>query len=378
MFGDSRQGAGRARARSTGTPPASSHMLGRHARASPESQRRSGGADRIRRPRRIAAMHVNDVIGADTTFPEPSLVVTREPWAAETLDAYRPLFTDMATSLGQQPDDEADDAARPDDADDGRPQPDDGAGHDGDVGRVDGRQRCRNACSALFDLPIPRERTRSCSSAARSTSSPPSGRSRSTRCGCGCSPTSCPATGCSRSRTSATDLTDLVQRHVGGFQPDPSAIADKLGGVDARRQRRSDGRRCSRHSPTPRSCSARSSPPANGRLQPRSTPPCARSSATPTGSSTPSPCGSSVATRSGSPRRCAANASEHRTRRSVRRTVARHPRRRGTGDARQGVHPGRGRPRRGDRAHPLLDLPTRCRPRARSKLLVSGSPGSAA
>ncbi len=49
----------------------------------------------------IAAMHVNDVTGADTTFPEPR-IVTRSQWAAETLDAYRPLFTDMATSLGQQ------------------------------------------------------------------------------------------------------------------------------------------------------------------------------------------------------------------------------------------------------------------------------------
>lgn len=48
---------------------------------------------------RIAGMHVNDVTGAGVEFPEPR-VVTRSQWASETLDAYRPLFTDLATSLG--------------------------------------------------------------------------------------------------------------------------------------------------------------------------------------------------------------------------------------------------------------------------------------
>ena len=59
---------------------------------------------------RIAGMHVNDVTGADTTFPEPR-IVTRGGWAHETLDAYRPLFTDMATSLGQQPDPDVSDSS---------------------------------------------------------------------------------------------------------------------------------------------------------------------------------------------------------------------------------------------------------------------------
>lgn len=61
---------------------------------------------------RIAGMHVNDVTGSDTSFPEPR-IVTRSQWAAETLEAYRPLFTDLATSLGQQPDDDAAEAADP-------------------------------------------------------------------------------------------------------------------------------------------------------------------------------------------------------------------------------------------------------------------------
>jgi putative hydrolase len=54
---------------------------------------------------RIAGMHVNDVTGTDTPFPEPRLV-TRSQWATETLEAYRPLFTDLATALGRQPADE--------------------------------------------------------------------------------------------------------------------------------------------------------------------------------------------------------------------------------------------------------------------------------
>src|SRR5690606_33151637 len=50
--------------------------------------------------------------GSDTAFPEPR-IVTRSQWAAETLEAYRPLFTDLATSLGQQPDDTTGEGADP-------------------------------------------------------------------------------------------------------------------------------------------------------------------------------------------------------------------------------------------------------------------------
>ncbi|MEY2958598.1 MAG: hypothetical protein RLZZ01_1166 [Actinomycetota bacterium] len=57
---------------------------------------------------RIAGMHVNDVTGSDTSFPEPR-VVTRTQWAAETLDAYRPLFNDLATALSRQPEGSSDD-----------------------------------------------------------------------------------------------------------------------------------------------------------------------------------------------------------------------------------------------------------------------------
>ena len=47
----------------------------------------------------IARPHVADVMGIDAPFVEPS-VATPEQWAQQTLEAYRPLFTDLATSLG--------------------------------------------------------------------------------------------------------------------------------------------------------------------------------------------------------------------------------------------------------------------------------------
>ena len=59
----------------------------------------------------IARLHVADVLGIDVPDVEPS-VATPEQWAAETLEAYRPLFTDMATSLGST-DDVASDLSDP-------------------------------------------------------------------------------------------------------------------------------------------------------------------------------------------------------------------------------------------------------------------------
>ncbi|WP_040493228.1 zinc-dependent metalloprotease [Ilumatobacter nonamiensis] len=54
----------------------------------------------------IARLHVTDVMGVDVPEVEPS-VATPEQWAVETLEAYRPLFTELATSLGASDDDEA-------------------------------------------------------------------------------------------------------------------------------------------------------------------------------------------------------------------------------------------------------------------------------
>ena len=51
---------------------------------------------------RIAELHVRDVTGMDPQFPEIT-PVTPGTWAQRTLEAYRPLFTELATSLGKRP-----------------------------------------------------------------------------------------------------------------------------------------------------------------------------------------------------------------------------------------------------------------------------------
>jgi putative hydrolase len=178
---------------------------------------------------RIAGMHVRDVTGTDIEFPEPR-VVTRSQWAAETLDAYRPLFTDMATSLGQQGD--ADDAS-------GDPMMQMMAGLNRmmapammgmSVGSMVGTLSQR--VFGLFDLPIPRERHdvvlvgRTIDEFAVEWSIPLDEMRLWVLAHelSGYLVLSIPHL--------RAELTELVRAHVGGFRPDPSAIADKLGGLD--------------------------------------------------------------------------------------------------------------------------------------------------
>ncbi len=182
----------------------------------------------------IAAMHVNDVTGTDTVFPEPR-VVTRGQWTSETLDAYRPLFTDLATSLGQQP-------APPDGAD--------GAdGADPFVQMMSGVSRMMAPAMmgmavgsmvgslaqrvfGLHDLPIPRERQEvvlvadTVDAFARQWEIPVDEMRLWVL-----------AHELSGFQIFSIEhlrlaLADLVRTHVGGFRPDPASIADKLGSFD--------------------------------------------------------------------------------------------------------------------------------------------------
>jgi putative hydrolase len=61
---------------------------------------------------RIAWFHVADVIGVDAPPPDPQ-AVTRSQWASGTLEAYRHLFTEMATALGATPGDDPDSSGDP-------------------------------------------------------------------------------------------------------------------------------------------------------------------------------------------------------------------------------------------------------------------------
>jgi putative hydrolase len=51
---------------------------------------------------RIAELHVRDVTGSEAGLPEV-VTVTPGQWAQQALEAYRPLFTELATSLAQRP-----------------------------------------------------------------------------------------------------------------------------------------------------------------------------------------------------------------------------------------------------------------------------------
>lgn len=179
----------------------------------------------------IAGMHVNDVTGADTVFPEPR-IVTRGQWAAETLDAYRPLFTDLATSLNQS------DAGTDDAAADPMMQMMSGLSRmmgpammGMSVGSMVGQLAQR--VFGVHDLPIPRQKLEvvllgSTIDEFAGEWDIPVDEMRLWVL----------AHELSGHQLFSVDhlregLASLVRSHVGGFRPDPSALADKLGGLDA-------------------------------------------------------------------------------------------------------------------------------------------------
>ena len=181
---------------------------------------------------RIAAMHVTDVTGSELAFPEPQ-IVTRGQWARDTLEAYRPLFTDLATSLGAGATDDADAEA---DAD---PMMQMMSGLNRmmapamlgmSVGSMVGQLAQR--VFGLHDLPIPRERSEvvlvggNIDDFATAWEVPVDEMRLWVL-----------AHELSGHALFSADhlrepLADLVRRHAGGFRPDPRAIADRLTGLD--------------------------------------------------------------------------------------------------------------------------------------------------
>ena len=183
---------------------------------------------------RIVEMHVRDITGLDTVFPEIS-PVTKGVWAQRTLDAYRPLFTEMATSLGRRP--------AVTDADDdelgGDPmmammanltqmmQP---AMMGMAVGSMVGRMAARSF--GQYDLPIPRGDNAmlfvpsNIDTFAEEWSLPVDEMRLWVLAQemIGHTLFSIPAL--------RTQFTALVREYVGGFRPDPSAVAEHLSGLD--------------------------------------------------------------------------------------------------------------------------------------------------
>jgi putative hydrolase len=178
----------------------------------------------------IARPHVADVMQLEVPEREVS-VATPEAWAQQTLEAYRPLFNDMATSLGQS-DDLPDDVAA-----DPMAQMMAGLGKmmaPAMLGMAVGSMVGNLARGAfgVYDLPIPR--------ATPALVLVPPNIDRFAESWsidldelrlwvlahelAGLTVLSLPHI--------ADHLRSLVQRHVGAFRPDASAMTDKLTGLD--------------------------------------------------------------------------------------------------------------------------------------------------
>ena len=186
---------------------------------------------------RIAEPHVLDVTGRDVSGFE---ITTTTPgaWSQQTLDAYRPLFTELAVSLGKKPaaDDEGDSADPMMAMMAGLSQMMAPAMLGMAIGSMVGRLGKR--AFGQYDLPIPRAATSG--RAADQVSLVPA-------------TVDAFAEDWSLPRDSMRlwvlvheltthavfsvehireALSQLVRAHVAAFQPDPSAVAEKLGSLD--------------------------------------------------------------------------------------------------------------------------------------------------
>jgi putative hydrolase len=182
---------------------------------------------------RIVEPHVLDVTGHALGAYEIT-TVTPGVWAQQTLDAYRPLFTELAVSLGKRP------AVTDDDAGSGDPMAAMMLGLSqmmapAMLGMAIGSMVGHLATRAFgqYDLPIPRAGSHEVSvipgtidTFADDWSLP---RDSMRLWVLVQELTSHIVFSVAHVREG---LSSLVRAHVGAFQPDPSAIADKLGSLD--------------------------------------------------------------------------------------------------------------------------------------------------
>ena len=181
---------------------------------------------------RIAWFHVADVIGStDIQTPEPQ-VVTRSQWASGTLDAYRHLFTQMATALGAPAEAEQDPS--------GDPMMAMMAGLSKmmapamlgmAVGSMVGQLATR--AFGTHDLPIPRQ-----PATVTLVASNIDGFASDWEIPIDEMRLWVLAHELAGHALFAADhvrdtLSELVRQHVGGFRPDPSAVAERLGSLDS-------------------------------------------------------------------------------------------------------------------------------------------------
>ena len=181
----------------------------------------------------IADLHVRDVTGIDATLPS-LMVVTPGVWAQQTLEAYRPLFTDMATSLGQRPD-----ALAATDEPVGDPmmammanltQMMAPAMMGMAVGSMVGRMAAR--AFGQYDLPIPRGDASMLLVAGTIDSFAVEWGLSVDEMRLWVLAQELTAHALFTTGTVAADFAALVRRHVGAFRPDPSAVAERLSSFD--------------------------------------------------------------------------------------------------------------------------------------------------
>ena len=175
----------------------------------------------------IAARHVGDVMGREVPPTRPD-VATPEQWAAQTLEAYRPLFVDMATSLGPGEEPESDDPMAQMMAGLSKMMAPAMLGMS--VGSMVGNLARR--AFGVYDLPIPRSTPalvlvpHNIDAFAADWEIPLDEMRLWVLAH--------ELAGLTLFSVDhlADHLRGLVQQHVGAFRPDPSAITDKLAGVE--------------------------------------------------------------------------------------------------------------------------------------------------
>lgn len=178
----------------------------------------------------IARLHVGDVMQLEVPDTEPS-VATPEQWAQQTLEAYRPLFTDLATSLGPSDDLPAEAASDP------MAQMMAGLGKmmapamlGMSVGSMVGNLARR--AFGVYDLPIPRATPAMVLVPSTIDQFAASWEIELDEMRLWVLAHEIAGLTLLSIDHIADHLRSLVQRHVGAFRPDSSAIADKLTSLD--------------------------------------------------------------------------------------------------------------------------------------------------
>ena len=180
---------------------------------------------------RIAGLHVADVIGTSHDLGQLR-TVTRGQWASETLDAYRHLFTEMATALGTVVDD-------PDDTAASDPMMSMMAGLSRmiapamvgmSVGSMIGRLATR--AFGTHDLPIPRQPSHVTLVPANIDEFATQWEIPGDEMRLWVLAHEIAGFTLFEAAHLRDTLSDLVREHVGGFRPDAGAVTEKLGELD--------------------------------------------------------------------------------------------------------------------------------------------------